>query len=46
VVAAALLVAGAILYPAEPTLAKVLMVASVVPLLSATMGGRGRHPGR
>jgi len=46
VVFAALLVAGAILYPTEPTLAKVLMVASLVPLLSATMGGRGRHPGR
>ncbi len=42
---AALLIAGAILYPAEPTLAKVLMVASVVPLLRSMMGGRGRHPG-
>lgn len=43
---AALLIAGAILYPAEPTLAKVLMVASALPLLRAIMGGRGGHPGR
>ncbi len=46
VVFAGLLIAGAILYPAEPTLAKVLMVASVVPLLSVMLGGRGGHPGR
>jgi predicted unusual protein kinase regulating ubiquinone biosynthesis (AarF/ABC1/UbiB family) len=46
VVFAALLVAGAILYPAEPTLAKVLMIASAVPLVAALMGGRGGHPGR
>jgi len=43
---AALLIAGAILYPAEPTLAKVLMVASILPLLRVMMGGRGGHPGR
>lgn len=43
---AALLIAGAILYPAEPTLAKVFMVASALPLLRAIMGGRGGHPGR
>ncbi len=43
---AALLIAGAILYPTEPTLAKWLMVASVLPLLRVMMGGRGRHPGR
>ncbi len=46
VVFAALLIAGAILYPVEPTLSKVLLVASVFPGLSALMGGRGRHPGR
>ncbi len=43
---AALLIAGAILYPAEPTLAKWLMGLSVIPGLRALMGGRGRHPGR
>jgi len=43
---AALLIAGAILYPAEPTLARVLMAASALPLLRALMGGRGGHPGR
>jgi predicted unusual protein kinase regulating ubiquinone biosynthesis (AarF/ABC1/UbiB family) len=43
---AGLLIAGAILYPAEPTLAKVLMWLSVLPGLGALMGGRGRHPGR
>jgi predicted unusual protein kinase regulating ubiquinone biosynthesis (AarF/ABC1/UbiB family) len=42
----ALLIAGAILYPTEPTLAKWLMAASVLPLLRAMMGGRGGHPGR
>jgi len=42
---AALLVAGAILYAAEPTLAKWLMVASLLPLARVMMGGRGRHPG-
>ncbi|MDP2234020.1 MAG: AarF/UbiB family protein, partial [Actinomycetota bacterium] len=43
---AALLIAGAILYPAEPTLAKVLMGVSLLPLFRAMMGGRGGHPGR
>lgn len=43
---AALIIAGAILYPAEPTLAKWLMAASVLPLLRVMMGGRGGHPGR
>ncbi len=43
---AALLLAGAILYPTEPVLAKVLMGASVLPLLRVLMGGRGGHPGR
>ncbi len=43
---AALIIAGAILYPTEPTLAKVLMVASLLPLLRAIMSGRGGHPGR
>ncbi len=41
---AALLLAGAILYGNEPTLAKWLMGASVLPLLTVMMGGRGRHP--
>jgi predicted unusual protein kinase regulating ubiquinone biosynthesis (AarF/ABC1/UbiB family) len=45
VVFAGLLVAGALLYPAEPVLGTVLMVVSVVPGLRALMGGRGRHPG-
>jgi len=39
----ALLIAGAILYSAEPTLAKWLMGGSVLPLAAALMGGRGRH---
>ena len=43
---AALIIAGAILYPTEPTLAKVLMAASLLPLLRALMSGRGGHPGR
>lgn len=43
---AALLIAGAILYGVEPTLAKWLMVASAVPLMRAMFGGRGDHPGR
>ena len=37
------LIAGAVLYPAEPTLAKWLMAASVLPLLGALR--RGGHPG-
>lgn len=43
---AALLVAGAVLYASEPVLARWLMVASVLPLLAALMGGRGGHPRR
>ncbi len=43
---AALIIAGAILYPAEPTLAKWLMAASVLPLIRVMMGGRGGHGGR
>jgi len=43
---AALLIAGAVLYDAEPTLAKALMVSSVLPLLRALAGSRGGHPGR
>ena len=39
-----LLIAGAILYPAEPTLARWLMIASVLPLLGAMRSGG--HPGR
>lgn len=46
VIFAGLLIAGAILYPAEPTLAKWLLIASILPGLSALFGGRGRHPGR
>ncbi|MDZ4168149.1 MAG: AarF/UbiB family protein [Coriobacteriia bacterium] len=42
----ALLIAGAVLYEVEPTLAKALMIVSVVPGLRALMGGRGGHPGR
>ncbi len=45
IVFAGLAIAGAILYPTEPTLAKVLLVGSILPLLRAVMGGRGRHPG-
>ena len=45
VVFAGLLVAGAILFPAEPTLAKWMMGASALPLLMVLFGGRGRHPG-
>jgi predicted unusual protein kinase regulating ubiquinone biosynthesis (AarF/ABC1/UbiB family) len=44
VVFAALIVAGSLLYAAEPTLAKVLMGASVIPLLAVMFGGRGRGP--
>ncbi|MDY0341289.1 MAG: AarF/UbiB family protein [Coriobacteriia bacterium] len=42
---AALLLAGAILYGTEPTLAKWLMGASVLPLLTVMTGGRKRYPG-
>ncbi len=46
VVFAALLVAGAVLYPAAPVLARVFMFASAVPLIGVMMAGRRRHPGR
>jgi predicted unusual protein kinase regulating ubiquinone biosynthesis (AarF/ABC1/UbiB family) len=42
---AALLVAGAIVYTTDPGLGKVLMAASVLPLLWALFAGRARHPG-
>ncbi|HET6352573.1 MAG TPA: AarF/UbiB family protein [Coriobacteriia bacterium] len=45
VVFAGLLITGALLLPNEPTLAKVLMVVSAMPGLSALFGGRGGHPG-
>jgi len=45
VVFAGLLIAGALLLPNEPTLAKLLMVVSAMPGLSALFGGRGGHPG-
>jgi len=44
---AALLVAGAVVYRADPGFGKVLMVASVLPLAWVMFfSGRGRHPGR
>jgi predicted unusual protein kinase regulating ubiquinone biosynthesis (AarF/ABC1/UbiB family) len=43
---AALLIAGAILYGADPGLGKVFMGLSVLPLLGVMFGGRGGHPGR
>jgi predicted unusual protein kinase regulating ubiquinone biosynthesis (AarF/ABC1/UbiB family) len=43
---AALLVAGAVLYPANTDLAKWLMGASILPLAGVMFSGRGRHPGR
>ena len=42
---AALLIAGAIVYGSDPGLGKLLMVASVLPLLWLMLSGRGRHPG-
>lgn len=42
---AALLVAGAILYGTEPGFGKLLMGASLLPLVATMLGGRGRHPG-
>lgn len=44
IVFAGLVVAGAVLYGTEPLLAKVILVASVVPLLAVTFGGRGHGP--
>jgi predicted unusual protein kinase regulating ubiquinone biosynthesis (AarF/ABC1/UbiB family) len=46
IVFAALLIAGAILYPAEPLLATILMASSVVPLLWLLLAARRRPPGR
>ena len=43
---AALLIAGAILYGADPGLGRLLMGASVLPLIGLMFGGRGGHPGR
>ena len=43
---AALLIAGAVLYAADPVLATWLMGASVLPLLALLFAGRGGHPGR
>jgi predicted unusual protein kinase regulating ubiquinone biosynthesis (AarF/ABC1/UbiB family) len=43
---AALLIAGAILYGADPGLGRLLMGASALPLLMLMLGGRGGHPGR
>ena len=43
---AALLIAGAILYGTDPGLGRVLMGASVLPLVMLMLGGRGGHPGR
>jgi predicted unusual protein kinase regulating ubiquinone biosynthesis (AarF/ABC1/UbiB family) len=44
IVFAGLVVAGALLYQAEPILARAILVASVVPLLAVTFGGRGHGP--
>ena len=43
---AALLIAGAVLYGADPGFGRLLMGASVLPLLMLMFGGRGGHPGR
>jgi hypothetical protein len=43
---AAVLIAGAIVYGSDPGLGRVLMIASVAPLLWLMLSGRGRHPGR
>lgn len=42
---AALLIAGAILYGTDPGFGRLLMGASVLPLVGVMLGGRGRHPG-
>jgi predicted unusual protein kinase regulating ubiquinone biosynthesis (AarF/ABC1/UbiB family) len=42
---AALLIAGAIVYAGDPGFGRLLMGASVVPLVATMMGGRGRHRG-
>ena len=43
---AALMIAGAVVYGTDPGFGKLLMAASVLPLLSLMLGGRGGHPGR
>ncbi len=43
---AALLIAGAIVHGSDPALGRLLMGASVLPLLWLMLSGRGRHPGR
>ncbi len=43
---AALLIAGAIVYAGDPGFGRLLMGASVLPLVALMMGGRGRHGGR
>ncbi len=44
VVFAGMVVAGGLLYGAEPLLAKVILGVSVLPLLAVLFGGRGRGP--
>jgi predicted unusual protein kinase regulating ubiquinone biosynthesis (AarF/ABC1/UbiB family) len=44
VVFAGMVVAGGLLYGAEPLLAKVILGVSVLPLLAVLLGGRGRGP--
>jgi predicted unusual protein kinase regulating ubiquinone biosynthesis (AarF/ABC1/UbiB family) len=46
IVFAGMLIAGAVLYPANSGLAEALMGASVLPLLWTMLSGRNRHPGR
>jgi predicted unusual protein kinase regulating ubiquinone biosynthesis (AarF/ABC1/UbiB family) len=41
---AGLVVAGSLLYGTEPTLAKVILAVSVLPLLAVMLGGRRRGP--
>ena len=41
---AGLVVAGSLLYGTEPTLAKVILAISVLPLLAVMLGGRRRGP--
>jgi predicted unusual protein kinase regulating ubiquinone biosynthesis (AarF/ABC1/UbiB family) len=43
---AGLIVAGAVVYSGDPGFGRVLMGASVLPLIGTMMGGRGRHLGR
>jgi predicted unusual protein kinase regulating ubiquinone biosynthesis (AarF/ABC1/UbiB family) len=43
---AALLLAGALVYAKDPGLGRLLMGASVIPLLWVMLAGRGHHPGR